>query len=53
MIYVFFLAAAALLEGPIGIGTLATVLLGGPLLNLFMPYIGSRLKPYSASGKAG
>ncbi|UQZ36181.1 hypothetical protein C2I18_23250 [Paenibacillus sp. PK3_47] len=52
-IYVVFLAMAALLQGPIGPGTLATVLLGGPLLNLFMPYIGSRLKLYSASGKTG
>jgi uncharacterized membrane protein YczE len=44
---------AALFQGPIGLGTLATVFLGGPLLNLFMPWIGARLKLYSETGKAG
>lgn len=52
-IYVLFLAMAALFQGPIGLGTLATVFLGGPLLNLFMPWIGVRLKLYSETGKAG
>ena len=52
-IYVLFLAMAALFQGPIGLGTLATVFLGGPLLNLFMPWIGDRLQLYPETGKAG
>lgn len=36
-IYLTFLLAAMLLNGPIGVGTLLTVCLGGVLLNFFMP----------------
>ncbi|MGG0585219.1 YitT family protein [Priestia megaterium] len=36
-IYLTFLLAAMLLNGPIGVGTLLTVFLGGMLLNFFMP----------------
>jgi uncharacterized protein len=36
-IYLFFLIMAMLLKGPIGIGTLLTVCLGGLILNSFMP----------------
>ncbi|WP_423241480.1 YczE/YyaS/YitT family protein [Priestia megaterium] len=36
-IYLIFLLAAMLLNGPIGVGTLLTVCLGGVLLNFFMP----------------
>lgn len=36
-IYLTFLLAAMLLNGPIGVGTLLTVFLGGVLLNFFMP----------------
>lgn len=37
LIYVVFLALAVLFNGPIGIGTLLSVCLGGLLLNTFMP----------------
>lgn len=37
LIYLTFLLAAMLLNGPIGVGTLLTVCLGGVLLNFFMP----------------
>ncbi|MCY8235474.1 YczE/YyaS/YitT family protein [Priestia endophytica] len=37
VLYVTFLLLAFLLHGPIGIGTLLTVGLGGPLLQFFMP----------------
>jgi len=37
LIYFTFLLAAMILNGPIGIGTLLTVFLGGVLLNFFMP----------------
>ncbi|MGG0383695.1 YitT family protein [Priestia filamentosa] len=37
VLYVIFLLLAFLLHGPIGIGTLLTVGLGGPLLQFFMP----------------
>ncbi|WP_028984115.1 YczE/YyaS/YitT family protein [Sporolactobacillus terrae] len=36
LIYVLFLIIAVILNGPIGVGTLLTVCLGGPLLNYFM-----------------
>ncbi len=36
-IYLTFLLAAIFLNGPIGVGTLLTVCLGGVLLNFFMP----------------
>lgn len=38
-IYLFFLVMAIIFNGPIGIGTLLTVCLGGPILNCFMPLI--------------
>ncbi|MEW4210009.1 YitT family protein [Priestia megaterium] len=37
LIYFTFLLAAMILNGPIGVGTLLTVFLGGMLLNFFMP----------------
>ncbi|MDU4962001.1 MAG: hypothetical protein E6X17_15205 [Sporomusaceae bacterium] len=37
LIYLLFLLTAILFNGPIGIGTLLTVCLGGPILNCFMP----------------
>ncbi|MFE4123327.1 YitT family protein [Priestia sp. YIM B13486] len=37
LIYFTFLLSAMLLNGPIGVGTLLTVFLGGVLLNFFMP----------------
>lgn len=37
LIYLFFLLMALIFDGPISIGTLLTVLLGGPILNYFMP----------------
>ena len=42
LIYVLFLTMAIILNGPIGIGTLLTVCLGGPILNFFMSYIERR-----------
>ncbi|QWU15239.1 hypothetical protein SAMN04487895_108103 [Paenibacillus sophorae] len=36
-IYILFLTMAILFDGPIGIGTLFTVCLGGPILSCFMP----------------
>ncbi|WP_342418312.1 YitT family protein [Paenibacillus sp. FSL H8-0168] len=37
LIYLIFLIIAVILNGPIGIGTLLTVCLGGLILNYFMP----------------
>jgi uncharacterized protein len=37
-IYLIFLIIAVILNGPIGIGTLLTVCLGGLILNFFMPF---------------
>lgn len=39
LVYVIFLILAFIFKGPIGIGTLLTVCLGGPILNYFMPYV--------------
>lgn len=38
LIYFIFLIIAILLNGPIGVGTLLTVCLGGVILNFFMPF---------------
>jgi uncharacterized protein len=38
IIYLVFLIMAIILNGPIGIGTLLTVCLGGLILNYFMPF---------------
>lgn len=43
IIYLVFLTAAVMLKGPIGIGTLLTVCLGGLALHLFMPFAGKVL----------
>lgn len=37
-IYLLFLIAAMILNGPVGVGTLLTVCLGGIILNSFMPF---------------
>ncbi|WHY65095.1 YitT family protein [Neobacillus sp. SuZ13] len=37
-IYLVFLIMAMILDGPIGVGTLITVCLGGGILNYFMPF---------------
>lgn len=37
-IYLVFLIMAMILDGPIGVGTLLTVCLGGLILNYFMPF---------------
>ncbi|MCY8973110.1 YitT family protein [Bacillus atrophaeus] len=37
-IYLLFLIVAIILNGPIGVGTLLTVCLGGIILNYFMPF---------------
>lgn len=37
LIYLLFLIMATIFSGPIGIGTILTVCLGGPILNYFMP----------------
>ncbi|QDQ02480.1 YitT family protein [Lysinibacillus fusiformis] len=37
LIYIIFLALAFVFSGPIGVGTVLTVFLGGPILNYFMP----------------
>ncbi|WP_042203630.1 YczE/YyaS/YitT family protein [Paenibacillus camerounensis] len=39
LIYFVFLVAAFIFNGPIGIGTLLTVCLGGFILNFFMPVV--------------
>ncbi|MCD2368086.1 YitT family protein [Bacillus sp. BS3(2021)] len=43
IIYLVFLTAAVILKGPIGIGTLLTVCLGGLVLHFFMPFAGKVL----------
>lgn len=40
VIYLFFLVLAMLCKGPIGVGTLLTVCLGGFILHFFMPITG-------------
>ncbi|MGO1059478.1 YczE/YyaS/YitT family protein [Planococcus sp. FY231025] len=45
LIYAAFLIIALLVDGPIGIGTLLTVCLGGPILHFFMHPIGKALDP--------
>lgn len=45
-IYIFFLVMAMIFNGPIGIGTLLTVCLGGPILNYFMSFINEMLNIY-------
>lgn len=42
-IYLVFLIMALIVNGPIGVGTLLTVCLGGLILNNFMPFIGKVL----------
>ncbi len=39
LIYIIFLALAFVFGGPIGVGTVLTVFLGGPILHYFMPLI--------------
>lgn len=48
-IYLLFLILAVLLNGPIGIGTLLTVCLGGMVLQFFMPYTEKTLNHYIKS----
>lgn len=43
LIYLVFLLMAMLLDGPIGIGTVLTVCLGGGILHFFMPPVGKAL----------
>ncbi|MCY9453047.1 YitT family protein, partial [Bacillus haynesii] len=43
IIYLVFLTAGVMLKGPIGIGTLLTVCLGGLVLHFFMPFAGKVL----------
>ncbi|MCG7214385.1 YczE/YyaS/YitT family protein [Paenibacillus mucilaginosus] len=49
-IYLFFLILAVLFRGPIGIGTLLTVCLGGIILNSFMPLTQKALDPLLTNG---
>ncbi|MBG9913412.1 YitT family protein [Bacillus sonorensis] len=42
-IYLVFLIMAMILNGPIGVGTVLTVCLGGLILNCFMPFTGKVL----------
>ncbi|MCY7961457.1 YczE/YyaS/YitT family protein [Bacillus inaquosorum] len=39
LVYALFLVLAILFKGPIGIGTLLTVCLGGMILHFFMPFV--------------
>lgn len=43
LIYLVFLALAFIFSGPIGVGTVLTVILGGPILNYFMALIENKL----------
>ena len=43
IIYVLFLLLAFIFKGPIGIGTVLTVCLGGPILNICMPTMERRV----------
>jgi uncharacterized protein len=45
LIYLVFLVMAITFNGPIGIGTLLTVCLGGPILNYFVLLIGNNPNP--------
>ncbi|KWW18008.1 MULTISPECIES: hypothetical protein [Peribacillus] len=51
-IYLFFLGMALAFNGPIGIGTLLTVCLGGPVLNYFTPLIRNRLSSFSSTANS-
>jgi uncharacterized membrane protein YczE len=48
-IYLVFLIMAMILNGPIGVGTLLTVCLGGLILNFFMPFTERILNKSSTS----
>lgn len=48
-IYVFFLVMAMIFNGPIGIGTLLTVCLGGTILHYFMSLINKMLNKYTTN----
>lgn len=52
LIQLFFLLMAFLFHGPIGIGTLLTVCLGGVILQFFMPYA-AKLIPAGESSSSG
>lgn len=45
IIYLVFLIMALIFNGPIGIGTILTVCLGGGILNYFMPLIKKVIDP--------
>ncbi|MFE4242599.1 YczE/YyaS/YitT family protein [Peribacillus butanolivorans] len=49
LIYLVFLVMAITFNGPIGIGTLLTVCLGGPILNYFVLLIGNNPNPSANS----
>ncbi|AWM19158.1 YitT family protein [Bacillus inaquosorum] len=42
LVYALFLVLAIIFKGPIGIGTLLTVCLGGMILHFFMPFVERR-----------
>ncbi|PWW07193.1 hypothetical protein DFQ01_10285 [Paenibacillus cellulosilyticus] len=53
VIYLVFLIAALLVQGPIGIGTILTVCLGGIILNTFMPLAQKVLnRPYASDSSS-
>lgn len=45
LIYLMFLVLAFIFHGPIGVGTILTVCLGGLILNFFMPIVEKVLDP--------
>ncbi|KQO18235.1 YczE/YyaS/YitT family protein [Paenibacillus sp. Leaf72] len=49
LIQLFFLLMAFLFHGPIGIGTLLTVCLGGAILQFFMPYAAKLIPTHKSS----
>ncbi|HWK24897.1 MAG TPA: YitT family protein, partial [Ureibacillus sp.] len=44
--YLLFMILAIIFGGPIGIGTVITLFLGGPILSFFMPIVEKRLDAF-------
>ncbi|NRD79898.1 YitT family protein [Bacillus sp. BRMEA1] len=52
LIYLLFLKMAFIFNGPIGIGTIFTVCVGGPILNYFMPLVTKGLNTHTETNTA-
>ena len=51
--YLVFIILAFMFNGPIGVGTVITLFLGGPILNYFMPMVERRLAILQVKDESG